>query len=208
MSLNLHSNYCCAKWQQANNAITNIETTTMLLRNFLFRSKSDKEVWQEPSYSPYKNVIVAKGIYKDGKRVGIWVFTLEMAGTIQSYISYDYDENIVLIDASDQKMMECVIADNIKTPCSLIILVNTGAFLYNLPPVILRRELSMAIPDRFPVRVELNCSHTFILDLTGDIIKHKIRIQYEHIEKGYFGDKSMPDTEFKRFIPAIYPDYD
>jgi hypothetical protein len=185
------------------NIAKSLNRFTVLMGTDLFRSKSNKKVWRGQCDSPYKDVIVAKGIYKDGKRVGTWIFTSEMAGMIQSYKSYNYDENIALIDLSDQKIMENAIAESFKTSGSLISRIKTGGFLSRLSPLIFRRELPGAIHERFPDSWELNCSHTFILDLTDAIIKHEIRVKYENIEKGYVWEEGMPDTEFKRFIPAF-----
>jgi hypothetical protein len=177
---------------------------TIVIRTNLWGAKSGEKVWLEPSDSPYKNVIAAKGIYKDGKRVGTWIFTSDMAGIIQSYKSYNYDENIALIDLSDPKIMEDAFADSIKISGSLINRVKIGGFLCNIPPLVFRRELPGTIYERFPREAELDCLHTFVMGLTGAIIKHEIRVKYDNIEKGYAWDEGMPDTEFKRFIPAYY----
>ena len=171
-----------------------------LVRTYLFTLESNKKVWLEPGDSPCKNAIVAKGNYKDGKRVGTWVFTSDMAGIIESY---DYDENIVLIDSSDQKIMEYALANNNKTSNPLTNRVKIGGFFCSIPPLVLQRELSVAIYERFPDGLELVCTHTFILGSTGAIIKHEIRVKYDNIEKGYIWEEGMPDTEFKRFIPAL-----
>ncbi len=181
------------------NIARRLNTLASLIRTDLFRS--NKKVWQEPSDSPYKNVIVAKGIYKDGKRVGTWVFTSDIPGVIDSY---NYDENIVLIDLTSEKKMENAVNHGINRSCSLVKRVKIGGFLCSIPPLIFRPELPEAIQERFPDGWELDCSHTFILGLTGAIIKHEILVKYENIEKGYVWDKDMPDTEFKRFIPACY----
>ncbi|WP_158996104.1 hypothetical protein [Mucilaginibacter sp. L196] len=181
------------------NIARRLNTLVSLISTDLFRSS--KKAWQEPSDSPYKNVIVAKGIYNDGKRVGTWVFTSDIPGVIDSY---NYDENIVLIDLTSERNMENAVAYGINRSWSLVNRVKIGGFLCSIPPPIFRPELPVAIHERFPDGWELDCSHTFILGLTGAIIKHEILVKYENIEKGYVWDKGMPDTEFKRFIPACY----
>ncbi|MHB8209278.1 hypothetical protein [Mucilaginibacter sp.] len=176
-----------------------------LVKTYLFTLKSNKKVWMEPSDSPCKNMIVAKGNYKDGKRVGTWVFTSDIAGIIESY---NYDENIILIDSSDLKIMEFALANNNKASNLLTSQAKIGGFFCSIPPSVFQRELPLAIYERFPGGIELVCTHTFILGLTGAVIKHAVRVKYDNIEKGYAWDENMPDTEFKRFIPPFYSDYD
>ena len=183
------------------NIARRLNKLTVLIRTDLFRSKSDKKGWLEQCDRLYKNVIVAKGNYKDGKRVGTWAFTSDIVGIIQFY---NYDENVVLIDSSDQKIMEYALADNNETSDSLIKRVKIGGFFCSIPPLVFQRELPGWIYERFPRGAELECSHTFVMGLTGVIIKHEIRVKHDNMEKGYAWDESMADTEFKRFIPGFY----
>ncbi|MHB8209279.1 hypothetical protein [Mucilaginibacter sp.] len=172
---------------------------TQLVREDFFVLKSNKKVRQGPYQAIYNNVIISKGDYKEGKRVGKWFFASNKGQIVQSY---DYDQHIISIDSADQNNLKYLIADSIKATDVIRYPVKIGGFFYGLYPLLFQPGISSMLHADFPDGTKLNCLHKFTIGPDGDIIKHEIQVTGGGKEKFYILDDSKFDPYLRQFIPA------
>jgi hypothetical protein len=172
---------------------------TQLVREDFFVLKSNKKVREGPYQAIYNNVIISKGNYKEGKRVGKWFFASNKGQIVQSY---DYDQHVLSIDSTDLNNLKYLIADSIKATDVICYPVKIGGFFYGLYPLLFQPGISSMLHADFPDGIRLNCLHKFTVSSNGDIIKHEIQVTGGGREKVYILDDSKFDLYFRQFLPA------
>lgn len=163
--------------------------------------KSDKKTKHGEYIAEKSKVLIARGKYDHGKRVGYWSFSNFKGEAIQSY-NYNTDQ-LMYTDTADAKELKYSFEILPKENDTINYPVKIGGFYYGLTPLVNKQD--ELIKKLFTDLVEaktLEFLHVFSVDTGGKLLKHEVFVSGNNVNKSYTFTDSNFDDEFTKFVPA------
>ena len=163
--------------------------------------KADKKIRQGDyiAITP-KKVVVAKGIYQNGSRVGIWDFFDEKKNHVQSF---DYDKNeITFQDPEDLKKQRYFLKDVTKAD-SVNIPIKIGGSYYGFTMLLNTIPLLRHMVTDFRTQGSFNYTEVLTISETGAVVMHQAVANIANSSKIYRVAAETVAPEYTLFKPAL-----
>lgn len=164
--------------------------------------KSNKKLRQGEYYAVYmQKMILAKGRYEAGKRVGEWQYFTSAGKLIQTF---DYDKYAFkYLDTSGRKTVQYHFPQTITAADSVSNPIVIGGYYYTIMPLMYQQRLFENLHSDFDQGGKITLKHVLTISPEGVMLKHEVYATADGRSKVYTLDDKDFDDGNKKFIPGM-----